>query len=147
MVFNDHPLLIIQASGITEEKIFQALHKWPSFSTGGLLWLHHFSNVSKNFPISFEGTLVTQPMLQPTPNQTELRLMVSKSIFNVDSKNVSEKFLHRHSWKNVFFFKTYLGGPKEKIWKTAIFSGVTVEELFVYIFGIYIKNGFRNHQS
>ena len=27
--------------------------------------------------------LVTQPMLQPTPNQTELRLMVSKSFFNV----------------------------------------------------------------
>ena len=38
LVFNDHPLLIIQASGITEEKIFQALHKQPSFSTGGLLW-------------------------------------------------------------------------------------------------------------
>ena len=61
-------------------------------------------------------------MLQPTPNQTELRLMVSKSIFNVDSKNVSEKFLHRHSWKNVFFFKTYLGGPKEKIWKKGFFQ-------------------------
>ena len=86
-------------------------------------------------------------MLQLGPNQTELRLMVSKSIFDVDSKNVNKKFLHRHSWKNVFFFKTYLGGPKEKIWKTAIFLGVTVEELFVYIFGIYIKNGFRNHQS
>ena len=42
-------------------------------------------------------SLVTQPMLQLRPNQTELRLMVSKSIFNVDSKNVSEKFLHRHS--------------------------------------------------
>ena len=42
-------------------------------------------------------SLVTQPMLQPTPNQTELRWMVSKSFFNVDSKNVSEKFLHRHS--------------------------------------------------
>ena len=42
-------------------------------------------------------SLVTQPMLQPTPNQKELRLMVSKSFLNVDSKNVSEKFLHRHS--------------------------------------------------
>ena len=47
--------------------------------------------------ISSDVTLVTQPMLQPTLNQTELRLMVSKSIFNEDSKNVSEKFLHRHS--------------------------------------------------
>ena len=46
-------------------------------------------------------TLVTQPMLQPTPNQTELRLMVSKSFFNVGSKNVSEKFLHRHSWNGI----------------------------------------------
>ena len=49
--------------------------------------------------------LVTQPMLQCQSNWTELRLMVSKSIFNVDSKNVSEKFLHCHSWKNVFFFQ------------------------------------------
>ena len=62
--------------------------------------------------------------------------MVSKSIFILDSKNVSEKFLHPHSWKNVFFFKTYLGGPKEKIWKKKIFSGVMMEELFAYIFGI-----------
>jgi hypothetical protein len=36
-------------------------------------------------------------MLQPTPNQTELRLMVSKSFFYVDSENVSEKFLHHQS--------------------------------------------------
>ena len=36
-------------------------------------------------------------MLQPTQNQMELRLMVSKSFFNVDSKNVSQKFLHRQS--------------------------------------------------
>ena len=56
-------------------------------------------------------TLVTQPMLQRQPNWTELRSMVSKSIFNVDSKNVDK-------WSsNVipdFFFKTYLGGPKGK---------------------------------
>ena len=83
-------------------------------------------------------TLVTQPMLQPTPNQMELRLMVSKSFFSVDSKSLSEKFLHCHSWKNVFFFKTYPVGTKE-IWKKEIFSRVTVEELFAYIFGIYIK--------
>ena len=38
-------------------------------------------------------TLVTQPMLQLRLNQTELRLMISKSIFNVDSKNVNKKFL------------------------------------------------------
>ena len=44
-----------------------------------------------------QGALVTQPMLQLQPNQTELRLMVSKSIFYVDSKNVNKKFLHRHS--------------------------------------------------
>ena len=56
--------------------------------------------------------LVTQPMLQPTPNQTELRLMVSKSIFDVDSKNVSEKFPHRHSWKNPFFSDFSFGPPR-----------------------------------
>ena len=49
--------------------------------------------------------------------------------------------------KVFFFFKTYLGGPKEKIWKKEIFSGVTVEELLAYIFEIYIKNWFRYHQS
>ena len=92
-------------------------------------------------------TLVTQPMLQPTPNQTELRLMVSKSIFNVDSKNVSQKFLHRHSWKNVFFLQNLPWGTKGKNLKKRIFSGVTVEELVTYIFGIYIIKGFRNHQS
>ena len=86
--------------------------------------------------------LVTQPMLQPT---SELRLMVSKSIFYVDSKNVSEKFLHRHSWKNIFF--QILWSPMVGFEKKNIFSGVTVEELFAYVFGIYIKNGFRNHQS
>ena len=32
--------------------------------------------------LSKRSALVTQPMLQPTPNQTKLRLMVSKSIFN-----------------------------------------------------------------
>ena len=90
--------------------------------------------------------LVTQPMLQPTPNQTELRLMVSKSFFNVDSKNGSEKFLHRHSCKNVFFSKPTLGDQRKKSEKKKIFSGGTGEELFAYIFGIYIKNGFRNHQ-
>ena len=58
-------------------------------------------------------TLVTQPMLQPTPNQMELRLMVSKSFFDVDSKNVSEKFLHRHSWKNPFFQIFSFGPPKK----------------------------------
>ena len=87
---------------------------------------------------SADWSLVTQPMLQTTPNQTELTLMVSKSVFNVDSKNVSEKFLQRHSWKMYF---------KGKNLKKMIFSGVTVEELFTYIFEIYIKNGFRNHQS
>ena len=40
-------------------------------------------------------TLVTQPMLQRWPNQTELRLMDSYIQLFVDSKNVSEKFLHR----------------------------------------------------
>ena len=52
------------------------------------------SGISNNDVIS---SLVTQPMLQPPPNQTELRLMVSKSIFNVDSKNVSKKLLDRYS--------------------------------------------------
>ena len=51
-----------------------------------------------------------------TPNQTELRLMVSKSIFNVDSKNVSEKFLHRCSSvlknkKGVFFSNKFFFPP------------------------------------
>ena len=92
------------------------------------------------------SSLATQPMLQRRPTWTELRVIVFKSIFNVDSKNVNKKFLHHHHHRS-FFFKTYLGGPKKKIWKKEIFSVVTVEELFVYIFGIYIKNGFRNHQS
>jgi hypothetical protein len=39
----------------------------------------------------------TQLMLQRRPNQTELRLMeIFISKFYVDSKKVSEKFLHRH---------------------------------------------------
>ena len=42
LVFNDHPLLIIQASGITKEKFFSAVHKRPSFCTGGLLWFNLF---------------------------------------------------------------------------------------------------------
>ena len=92
-------------------------------------------------------TLVTQPMLQLRLNQTELRLMIFKSIFNVDSKNVNKMFLHRHSWKKVFFFQNLPWGTKGKNLKKIIFLGVTVEELFVNIFGIYIKNWFRNHQS
>ena len=51
-------------------------------------------NFKQNVWRDHATTLVTQPMLQPTPNQTELRLMVSKSFFKVDSKDVSKKFLH-----------------------------------------------------
>ena len=83
-------------------------------------------------------------MLQPTPNQTELRLIVSKSIFNVDSKNVSQKFPPE---KMFFFSKPTLGDQRKKSEKKEIFPGVTVEELLAYIFEIYIKNGFRNYQS
>ena len=95
-------------------------------------------------PLNYGTTLVTQPRLQLTPNQTELRLMVSKSIFNVDSKNVSKKFL-TVTPKKILFLS--LWSPKVGFEKKNIFSGVTVEELFAYIFGIYIKKGFRNHQS
>ena len=68
-----------------------------------------------HIPKKTHSTLVAQPMLQLQPNQTELRLMVSKSIFNVDSKNVSESSSTVTPQKMLFFFKTYLGGPKEKI--------------------------------
>ena len=66
-----------------------------------LAMLRHYTHKSKtnfvglSFNFRNDKTLVTQPMLQPTSNQTEIRLMVSKSIFSVDSKNVSKKFLHR----------------------------------------------------
>ena len=66
-------------------------------------------------------TLVTQPILQPTPNQTELRLMVSKSFFSVDSKNVNKKFLHCHSWKK-FFFQNLPWGTKGKNLKKGFFQ-------------------------
>ena len=71
-----------------------------------------------------EIALVTQPMLQPTPNQTELRLMVSKSIFNVDSKNVCEKFLHCRSSE----LKITLYNPQRKIFHILWGSGVTFFE-------------------
>ena len=106
----------------------------------------HLYYCQVDYGLVTRGSLVTQPMLQPTPNQTELRLIVSKSFFNVDSKNVSKKFLHRHSWKNLFF-SDFLWSHRVGFEKKHIFSGVTVEELFAYIFGIYIKKGFRNHQS
>ena len=63
----------------------------------------HLYYCQVDYGLVTRGSLVTQPMLQPTPNQTELRLIVSKSFFNVDSKNVSKKFLHHHSWKKGFF--------------------------------------------
>ena len=44
----------------------------------------------------------------------------------------------------MFFFKTYLGGPKEKNLKKKLFLGGTGDELFAYIFGIYIKFGYKN---
>ena len=47
-------------------------------------------------------------------NCSELRLMDSKSKFYVDSKNVSEKFLHCYSSKNCFFFHHLLWGTKWK---------------------------------
>ena len=67
-------------------------------------------------------TLVTQPMLQCWPNWTKLRLMDSIFKFYVDSKNVSQKFLHSHSWKNVFFFsKPTLGDQRKKSEKKDFF--------------------------
>ena len=61
--------------------------------------------------------------------------MVSKSISNVDSINV-QKIPPPSLLKKSVFFKTYLEGPNLK---KRQFLGVAVEELFVYIFGIYVK--------
>ena len=49
--------------------------------------------------------------------------------------------------KNLFFQIFFIWSPKVGFEKKTFFLGVTVEELFVYIFEIYINNGFRNHQS
>ena len=86
-------------------------------------------------------------MLQRRPTWTELRVIVFKSIFNVDSKNVNKKFLHHHRQKIGFFQNLTWGTKGKKSEKKKDFLGVTAEEFFVYISGIYIKNGFRNHQS
>ena len=76
-------------------------------------------------PCTLINTLVTQPMLQLRPNQTELGLMISKSIFNVDSKNVNKKFLH-------------LGKKSEK--KNFFRSDGGATFCLHSLFGIYIKN-------
>ena len=60
------------------------------------------------------------------------------SKFYVDSKNVSKKFLHRPPY---FFSDFFLWSPKVGFEKKI--EG-TVEELFAYIFGIYIKLGYKN---
>ena len=89
-------------------------------------------------------SLVTQPMLQPTPNQTELRLMVSKSIFNIDSKNVSEKFLHRHSWKNPFFWDFFLWSPKVGFEKK---KKIRSDGFVAWEYEKYVKNSFIKNFS
>ena len=60
------------------------------------------------------------------------------SKFYVDSKNVSKKFLHRPPY---FFSDFFLWSPKVGFEKKI--EG-TVEELFAYIFGIYIKLGYKD---
>ena len=80
------------------------------------------------------STPVTQPMMQRRPNPTELRLMYLMSKFCVDSKKVSEKFLHRH-------YPVLKNHPlplqrMRKIWWRRNF--------LLTFFGIYIKFGFKN---
>ena len=58
LVFNDSPLLIIQASGITEEKIFSALYKRPSFRTGGPLCDVHTPRLESHICIVFVDQLI-----------------------------------------------------------------------------------------
>ena len=66
-----------------------------------------FFNVNNSSVILIQAnlahiSLVTELMLQRRLNQTELGLMVFTSKFHVDSKNVSKKFPHRHSYKKYF---------------------------------------------
>ena len=84
----------IPCDGIADNLVLLSLSKslintlqWTSNAQCGCMHLR------QKFCFWIPLTLVTQPMLQPTLNQTELRLMVSKFFFNVDSKNVREKFL------------------------------------------------------
>ena len=66
----------------------------------------------KNKLKSVQNTLVTQPMSQLRTNWSELRSMDYYHQIFVDSKNVSEKFLHRPPsvmiLKKVVFFSKFL---------------------------------------
>ena len=63
--------------------------------------------------------------------------MVSVSKFMyIDSKNISEKFLHRPSYF-FYFFSDFSFGPPRQVLKKKIAG--TMEELFAYIFGIWIQ--------
>ena len=53
----------------------------PKDTAGTYLLPHYGIEVFRNVYILAGQPLVTQPMLQPTPNQTELRFMVYKSFF------------------------------------------------------------------
>ena len=59
--------------------------------------------------------LVTQPMLQRRPNRTELRSMDSYIQILCRFQKCKRKVPPPSPLKKSFFFKTYLGGPKEKI--------------------------------
>ena len=78
----------------------------------------------------FSKPLVTQPMLQRQPNHTELRLIDYGIQILLRFQICSWEFLHRPLLKKFFFQNHYWGG--------------TVDELFAYIFGIYIKFGYKN---
>ena len=88
--------------------------------TFGQAWNFSSQFGGHNLSLIVVIAIVTQPMLQPTSNQMELRLMVSKSFFNVDSKNGSENVLHHHSWKN-HFFQIFSFGPPGRFWKKKTF--------------------------
>ena len=70
--------------------------------------------------------------------------MDSKSIFNVDS-NIVRKMSSTVTPK--FFFQIFAFGHPGFEKKKTIFLEGALEDVFAYIFGIYIKVGYRNHQS
>ena len=106
--------------------------------------------------------LATQPMLQCRPNRMELRLIILISKFYVESKNVSKKFLHCCSlvMKNHPLLPPPLNDQSDhsddefslkepasiKIMYIQVISLYKqfLEELFAYIFGIYIRFGYKN---
>ena len=66
-------------------------------------------------------SLVTQPMMQRRTNPTELRSMDSYIQIVCRFQKCKPKVSPPSPLKKGVFFKTYLGGPKEKIFKIHLF--------------------------